>query len=105
MCDAASSGTAEPTKHVGNDRARVTEWRFGARGDNTGWHRHGYDYVIVPLVDGCVEIEDAGGGRTRAEMKKGVAYFREAGVEHDVISANDFEFAFVEVELMQGSTG
>jgi hypothetical protein len=28
-----------------------------------------------------------------------VAYFRKAGVEHDVINANAFAFAFVEVEL------
>jgi hypothetical protein len=28
-----------------------------------------------------------------------VPYFRSAGVEHDVINANGFEFAFIEVEL------
>jgi hypothetical protein len=40
-----------------------------------------------------------GGERSRAELKQGVPYFRDAGVEHDVINANAGEFAFVEVEL------
>ena len=40
------------------------------------------------------------GSRTVSEMKTGIPYFREAGVEHDVINANDFECAFVEIELM-----
>jgi hypothetical protein len=34
-----------------------------------------------------------------AELIAGVSYFREAGVEHDVINANGFEFVFVEVEF------
>lgn len=36
---------------------------------------------------------------TMAELKRGVSYFRNAGVEHDVINANDYEFVFVEVEF------
>ena len=26
-------------------------------------------------------------------------YFREAGVEHDVVNTNDHEFAFIEIEM------
>ena len=37
--------------------------------------------------------------RTRSPLTKGVPYFRNAGVEHDVINPNAFEFAFVEIEL------
>lgn len=101
MCDDTAKGTAVPTEFINNERARVTEWRFKKRGDNTGWHRHEYDYVVVPLFDGALEIETEGGNRTVSEMKTGVPYFREAGVEHDVINANDFECAFVEIELMK----
>jgi hypothetical protein len=32
-------------------------------------------------------------------MKKGVPYFREAGVEHDVVNAGEGDYAFIEVEL------
>jgi len=101
MCDTNAKGTAIPTEFINNDRARVTEWRFKERGDNTGWHRHEYDYVVVPLFDGTLEIETEGGKRTVGDMKTGIPYFREAGVEHDVINGNDFECAFVEIELIK----
>ena len=91
------TGTAKSIVHVENDRVIVTEYRFGP-GDNTGWHRHGHDYVVVPLMDGRVKLETVQ-GTSFAEMKKGAPYFREEGVEHDVINANDGEYAFIEIEL------
>jgi quercetin dioxygenase-like cupin family protein len=101
MCASPKPGTAKPTVFIDNERTRVTEWRFAGRGDNTGWHRHEYDYVVVPLFDGVLEIETEGGKRTTAELKNGVPYFREVGVEHDVINANAFECAFVEIEFLK----
>jgi quercetin dioxygenase-like cupin family protein len=89
---------AVPTLLIDNERVRVTEWRF-APGAATGWHRHEMDYVVVPMLDGVLELVGPGDARSHAELNKGVSYFREAGVEHDVINANAFEFAFVEVEL------
>jgi quercetin dioxygenase-like cupin family protein len=89
---------AVPTVRIDNERVRVTEWRF-APGAATGWHRHEHDYVIVPLATGRLQLEE--GGETRiAELTLGIPYFREVGVEHDVVNANDGEFAFVEIELM-----
>ncbi len=93
-------GTAKPTIFIENERTRVTEWRFPKRGDRTGWHRHAYDYVVVPLFDGILEIETEDGQRTQAELKNGIPYFRNLGVEHDVINGNDFECAFVEIEFL-----
>jgi quercetin dioxygenase-like cupin family protein len=89
---------AVPTVLVDNQRVRVTEWRF-APGAATGWHRHQMDYVVVPMADGVLELVEPGGGRRRAELAKGVAYYRDAGVEHDVINASAGEYAFVEVEI------
>lgn len=83
---------------IDNERVRVTEWRF-ARGAATGWHRHEMDYVVVPMADGELELVGADGERRRAQLSKGVPYFRNAGVEHDVINANAVEFAFIEIEL------
>jgi beta-alanine degradation protein BauB len=91
------SGSAKAIKHVENDRVIVTEYRF-APGANTGWHRHGHDYVVVPLMDGRVKLETSA-GESFAEMKAGAPYFRKAGVEHDVINASDTEYAFIEIEL------
>jgi quercetin dioxygenase-like cupin family protein len=94
---AAMTRTATPKVHIENDRVIVTEWRF-AKGANTGWHRHEHDYVVVPLMDGKVKLETKD-GTSFAEMKKGVPYFRKVGVEHDVINANDGDYAFIEIEL------
>ena len=91
------SGTAKATIFIDNDRVIVTEYRFQP-GENTGWHRHGHDYVVVPLMDGKVKLL-MDSGESFAEMKKGVPYFRPEGVEHDVINANDGEYAFIEIEL------
>lgn len=89
---------ATPTQFIDNDRTRVTEWRF-APGAATGWHRHDYDYVVVPLMDGRLKLIDGDGNATFADLQSGVPYYREAGVEHDVINDNAFEFAFMEVEM------
>ena len=99
MC--SETGSATPTVMIDNARVRVTEWRFAKPGDNTGWHRHEYDYVVVPLFDGVLEIDLGNGERVTAPMQNGVPYYRELGVEHDVINGNDFECAFVEVELLE----
>ena len=89
---------AIPTVQIDNDTVRVTEWRFPP-GAATGWHRHEMSYVVVPGTTGDLTIADKDGNRTKAPLKTGVAYYRDAGVEHDVINDNDFEFVFVEIEL------
>lgn len=101
MCNSTDSGTATPKVLIDNARTRVTEWRFARRGDNTGWHRHEYDYIVVPIQDGVLKITDKNGDTMLSELKAGVPYFRDLGVEHDVQSDNDFEFAFIEVEFLE----
>lgn len=91
------SARADSKVFIDNERVRVTEWRF-APGAATGWHRHEYDYVVVPLTDGKLKLLE-GGGERLAELKKGVPYFRNVGVEHDVVNGNDFEYAFIEIEI------
>ena len=89
---------AMTTVQVDNERVRVTEWRF-APGAETGEHVHRMDYVVVPMGDGRLKIVSPQGEESIAELKQGVSYFRKAGVHHNVINANDFEFTFVEIEL------
>lgn len=90
---------ATGTVLIENDRVRVTEWRFQAD-EATGWHKHEYDYVIVPLSTGTLRLENPD-GPVDAELTVGVPYFREAGIEHDVINASGGEFAFIETELKE----
>ena len=88
---------AVPTVQLDNERTRVTEWRF-APGAATGWHRHEYAYVVVPMTPGQLLLKESEGERY-AELTAGVSYDREIGVEHNVINANEFEFVFIEVEI------
>lgn len=89
---------AKPTVFIDNDRVIVTEWRFQP-GAATGWHRHGYDYVVVPVTDGRLRLVGPGGVESSATLTLGQPYFRQAGVEHDVINAGETELAFIEIEL------
>ena len=67
--------SAVPTVQIDDALVRVTEWRF-APAAATGWHRHEYPYVVVPMTTGRLAITGAGGatrppssspgGRTRA---------------------------------------
>ncbi len=91
------TGSAKATKIVDNERVIVTRFDF-APGANTGWHSHGHDYVVVPLMDGKVRLLTEE-GESYADMKAGAPYFRNAGVEHDVINANETDYAFIEIEL------
>jgi quercetin dioxygenase-like cupin family protein len=88
---------ASPTVLIDNERVRVTRWHF-APGAATGHHTHEHDYVIVPLVDGTLRLLEPDGER-HSELTTGEPYFRPAGVEHDVVNANQYPFAFVEVEI------
>ena len=88
---------AVATRQIDNDRVIVTEWRF-APGAETGWHRHAWDYVVIPGLDGDLLLQSSE-GESIAELRAGQSYFRAAGVEHNVINANDYEFFFIEVEL------
>ena len=91
------SDRATSTVLIDNERVRVTRWSFAA-GAATGWHVHEYDYVIVPLTDGTLRLVEPDGTRD-SELRVGAPYFREAGVEHDVVNANDHDFMFIEIEV------
>ncbi len=93
---------AVPTVQIDNDRVRVTEWRF-APGAETGFHTHGMDYVVVPSGNGRLKLVAPDGSVSFADLKLGQSYTRKAGVQHNVINANDFEYAFVEIELKDKS--
>lgn len=88
---------ATSTVQVENERVIVTEWRF-APGADTGFHVHAHDYVVVPLTSGILRLEDAA-GVSEAALTAGVSYARAAGVAHNVLNANEYEFRFVELEL------
>ena len=78
-------------------RVIITEWRLAA-GAETGWHRHAHDYVVVCLTAGRLLAETAN-GNVETELQFGQTYARPAGVEHNIVNANEHEFRFIELEL------
>jgi len=88
---------ASPSTQADNERVKVTEWRFPP-GAETGWHRHEHDYVVVPMKDGRLLLETSA-GEAVSELRCGQSYFRQAGVEHNVVNASEQEFVFVEIEI------
>ena len=95
-----SSANLQPataTIQADNERVRITEWRFPP-GTSTGFHRHEFDYVVVPLTTATLQITSATGTLAN-QIVAGQAYFRTAGAEHEVVNENDFEVVFVETEI------
>lgn len=83
---------------VDDARVRVTRFDF-ALGAETGWHRHGFDYVITAVTDCHMLLEEPGGETRRVLVPRGTAYRRMEGVEHNVVNDGDGVMTFVEVEL------
>lgn len=82
-----------------NDCVRITRWRL-RENEETGPHRHEHDYVVLPLTDARMAVCDAEGSEAVSTLAAGVAYFREAGAEHNVRNPASDVLDFVEVELL-----
>ena len=83
---------------IDNERTRVTLWTFKP-GEETGQHIHEFDYVVVPLKDGQLKIINDDNSTILSDLKKGISYFRNKGVSHNVINNNDYTYSFVEIEF------
>lgn len=91
------SKPATSISHVENFRVIVTEWHL-LPGAETGHHVHSHDYVVVPLTDGALRMQDEQGFRD-VQLCAGAAYARPAGIAHNVMNPTGSEFRFVEIEL------
>jgi quercetin dioxygenase-like cupin family protein len=75
---------------------RVTRWDFPP-GADTGVHTHGMGYVVVPMTDCQLLIEEDTGDR-EVDVARGAVYRREAGVTHNVVNRGDAFMSFIEIE-------
>ncbi len=89
---------ATATLLIDNGQVRVTRFDFAPEAQ-TGWHRHEHDYVITAISDLKMRLEEPGGEQREVSIAAGEAYFRNEGVEHNVINIEDRPISFVEVEL------
>ena len=87
---------AMPIILLDDEVVRITRWDFEP-GAATGHHVHGWAYVVVTMTDCHYLIEDKDGAR-RIDVKKGAAYRREAGIDHNVINGGDEFMSFIEID-------
>lgn len=88
---------AVPTLQLDDAAVRITRWDF-APGAVTGWHEHGWPYVVVMLTDGVLRVHD-GASVKDVPLVAGQSYRRPAGIRHDVMNGSDHPIAFVEIEV------
>lgn len=93
-CREPATGTVQ----IDDEHVRVMRWDFNP-GAETGWHRHGFLYVVVPVTDGSLLIELPDGTTATAALEAGRSYTRAAGVEHNVVNAGSAPLSFVETEV------
>jgi len=89
---------AKTNIQIDNERIRVTEYSFN-KGDETGFHTHQWDYVVVPQTSGQLLIIDDRKVETTATLVKGEPYYRRAGVSHNVINNGREKLVFIELEI------
>lgn len=87
---------AMPTILLDDEVVRITRWDF-APGADTGHHVHGMGYVVVPMTDLTMLIEEKTGDR-HVNIARGAAYRRDAGVEHNVVNVGSEPMSFIEIE-------
>ena len=89
---------ARSTRTIDDDRVRVTTLAF-EDGDETGDHRHEYDYLVVPVTGGTFTVIERDGSTRDLVQEAGAPYLGRAGTEHNVINASGRAATFVEIEL------
>ena len=83
---------------IDNERIRVTEYSFNV-GDETGFHTHQWDYVVIPQTNGKLLLVDEHLFETTATLIKGEPYYRKAGISHNVINNGREKLVFIELEI------
>ena len=89
---------AKANIQIDNERVRVTEYSFN-KNEETGFHLHQWDYVVIPQTDGLLLLIDDNDVETTASLVKGQPYYREAGVSHNVINNGKKKLVFIEIEM------
>ena len=83
---------------IDNNIVRVTKYSF-MPGQETGVHKHLYDYIVTPITDGKLLLIDENGNKSDYSLITSHSYFRKAGIEHNVINNGEQKLIFIETEL------
>ncbi len=67
-------------------------------GEQTGWHRHEYDYVAVQQSTGRLHFDYADGSTREIDYTPGVAVAVAAPVEHNAVNVGEVDIIALEIE-------
>ena len=80
-----------------DDKTRITQWTMEP-GQQTGWHSHDFDYVVVQLSGGRLHLDYADGSSREVDYAPGGTLSGSAPVEHNAISVGDEAIVSIEIE-------
>jgi len=80
-----------------DDRTCITLFTIKP-GEQTGWHRHEYDYVAVQQSSGRLHFDFADGSTRDIDYTPGVALAVKAPVEHNATNVGDVNIIALEIE-------
>lgn len=91
---------AKRTVLIEDDHRRVSHFRFRP-GEETGWHKHEYDYFVVYLTNAKLLHMPRGGDEVILDHKVRDNRAIAAGVEHNVrcLSGHDVELLEIEYKF------
>ncbi len=89
---------AKTSIQVDNKLVRITKYLF-LPGDETGMHKHKFDYIVTPITNGEIILIDKDENKSSCSLIASESYFRKAGVKHNVINHSKKKLIFVEIEL------
>ena len=89
---------AQSNIQINNKNVKVTKFSF-MPGQETGMHKHFYDYIVTPITNGRLLLIDKKGNESNYNLIASQSYFRKAGVEHNVINYSKHNLIFIETEL------
>jgi len=80
-----------------DDKTRITHWVMKP-GEQTGWHSHDFDYVVVQLSGGSLHLDYADGSEREVDYAPGGTLTGEAPVEHNATSVGGEAIVSLEIE-------
>ena len=83
---------------INNKLIKVTKYSF-MPGQETGMHKHLFNYIVTPITNGRLLLIDKKGNESSYNLIASQSYFRKAGVEHNVINNGKQKLVFIETEL------
>ncbi len=83
---------------INNKLIKVTKYSF-MPGQETGMHKHLFNYIVTPITNGRLLLIDKKGNESNYNLIASQSYFRKAGVEHNVINYSKHNLIFIETEL------